>query len=217
MDCSPPGFFVHGISQARILEWVAISFSRGSSQPRNQISVSCIGRQILYPCASRKAHTAFRAALWGPSCLKLCLRDCMDIKNQGFNPRANMGLNTQTPSAILISTSHKELKSIFFLVFWISFPFFSFELSFVLKIFLIFHLLYLFLMYEGLDYISWVHHVALIWRVRNSLLFQFLFHWFLETLNVTISHFSNFFVVTLAFFCPVFLKKLFILYWSTAN
>ena len=33
MDCSPPGFSVHGISQARILEWVAISFFRGSSQP----------------------------------------------------------------------------------------------------------------------------------------------------------------------------------------
>ena len=35
MDCSPPGFSVYGISQARILEWVAISFSRGSSQPRD--------------------------------------------------------------------------------------------------------------------------------------------------------------------------------------
>ena len=34
MDCSPPGSSVHGILQARILEWVAISFSRGSSQPR---------------------------------------------------------------------------------------------------------------------------------------------------------------------------------------
>ena len=33
MDCSPPGFSVHGISQARILEWVAISFSRGSPNP----------------------------------------------------------------------------------------------------------------------------------------------------------------------------------------
>ena len=51
MDCSPPGSSIHGISQARILEWVAISFSRGSSRPRNwtPIScVSCIGRQILY-------------------------------------------------------------------------------------------------------------------------------------------------------------------------
>ena len=35
MDCSPLGFSVHGISQARILEWVAISFSRRSSQPRS--------------------------------------------------------------------------------------------------------------------------------------------------------------------------------------
>ena len=35
MDCSPPGSFVHGILQARILEWVAISFSRGTSQPRD--------------------------------------------------------------------------------------------------------------------------------------------------------------------------------------
>ena len=43
MDCSPPGSSVHWISQARMLEWVAISFSRGSSQPRDQICVSCIG------------------------------------------------------------------------------------------------------------------------------------------------------------------------------
>ena len=35
MDCSPPGSSVHGILQARILEWVAISFSRGLSQPRD--------------------------------------------------------------------------------------------------------------------------------------------------------------------------------------
>ena len=48
MDCSPPAFFVHGISQARILEWVAISFSKESSQPRNGTCIFCIGRQILY-------------------------------------------------------------------------------------------------------------------------------------------------------------------------
>ena len=41
-DCSLPGSSVHGISQARILEWVAISFSRGSSRPRDQTHVSCI-------------------------------------------------------------------------------------------------------------------------------------------------------------------------------
>ena len=51
MDCSLTGSSVHGILQARILEWVAISSSRGSSRPRdrNHFScVSCIGRQILY-------------------------------------------------------------------------------------------------------------------------------------------------------------------------
>jgi len=42
MDYSPPGSSVHGILQARILEWVAILFSRESSQPRDQIQVFCI-------------------------------------------------------------------------------------------------------------------------------------------------------------------------------
>ena len=42
MDCSPPGSSVHAIFQERILEWVAISFSRGSSWPRDQTLVSCI-------------------------------------------------------------------------------------------------------------------------------------------------------------------------------
>ena len=42
MDSSQPGFSVHRVSQAKILEWVAISFSRGSSRPRNRTRVSCI-------------------------------------------------------------------------------------------------------------------------------------------------------------------------------
>ena len=42
VDCSPPGSSVHGILQARILEWVAIPFSRGSSWPRDWTQVSCI-------------------------------------------------------------------------------------------------------------------------------------------------------------------------------
>ena len=51
MDCILPGASVHGVLQARILEWVTTSFSRGSSQPRDQTHVSrvsCIGRQIPY-------------------------------------------------------------------------------------------------------------------------------------------------------------------------
>ena len=44
MDCSPPGSSIHGVFQARILEWVPIPFSIGSSQPRDRTPVSCIGR-----------------------------------------------------------------------------------------------------------------------------------------------------------------------------
>ena len=50
-----PGSSIHGIFQTRVLEWVAISFSRGSSQPRDWICVSCIGRQILYHWATWEA------------------------------------------------------------------------------------------------------------------------------------------------------------------
>ena len=42
VDCSLPGFSVHGILQARILEWVAMPSSRKSSRPRDQTSISCI-------------------------------------------------------------------------------------------------------------------------------------------------------------------------------
>ena len=67
-DCSPPGSSVHGISQARTLEWVIISYSRGSSQPRDQTGVSfvsCIGRWIPYHCATLEAH--FILAFFYPS------------------------------------------------------------------------------------------------------------------------------------------------------
>ena len=48
MDCCPPSFSVLGISQARVLEWVAISFFRGSSQPRDWTHVSCIAGRFFF-------------------------------------------------------------------------------------------------------------------------------------------------------------------------
>ena len=54
MDCSLPGSSVHGILQARILEWVTISFSKGSSWPRDRIRVSCIGGRRLNLWATRE-------------------------------------------------------------------------------------------------------------------------------------------------------------------
>ena len=53
-DYSLPGFSVHGILQARILEWVAIPFSRGSSQPRTQTRVSCTADRFFTIWATRK-------------------------------------------------------------------------------------------------------------------------------------------------------------------
>ena len=67
MDCSPPSSSVHRISQARTLEWVAISFSRGSSWPRDRTHVSCIGRQILYHWATRESPAKWRFA--NPHCV----------------------------------------------------------------------------------------------------------------------------------------------------
>ena len=58
MDYSQPAFSVHGICQARILEWVAISSIRGSSQRGEWTCISCIGRQILYRLATGEAKKA---------------------------------------------------------------------------------------------------------------------------------------------------------------
>ena len=70
VDCSPPGSSVPGILQARILEWVAISFSRGSSQPRDQTQVSCIAGRHFNLWATREAclyiyrHTEMQVHAW---------------------------------------------------------------------------------------------------------------------------------------------------------
>ena len=56
MDCSPPSSSIHGILQARILEWVANSFSRGSFRPRDQTQVSHIAGRRFNLCTTREAH-----------------------------------------------------------------------------------------------------------------------------------------------------------------
>ena len=58
MDWSPPGSSVHEIFQARVLEWVAISFSKGSSQPRDWTQVPCTASRFFIDLATREAPTA---------------------------------------------------------------------------------------------------------------------------------------------------------------
>ena len=59
MDCSPPDSSVHGVFQARILEWVSIPFSRRSSQPRDQTQVSCIADRVFIVWATRESLLQF--------------------------------------------------------------------------------------------------------------------------------------------------------------
>ena len=54
--CDSMDYAVGGILQARILEWVAFSFSRGSSQPRDQTQVSCIAGRFFSSWATREAQ-----------------------------------------------------------------------------------------------------------------------------------------------------------------
>ena len=54
VDCIPPRFSVHGILQARILEWIIIPFSKGSSLPRDQTWEHC--RQFLYHLSHQESH-----------------------------------------------------------------------------------------------------------------------------------------------------------------
>ena len=79
MDCSPPGSSVHGISQARILEWVAIPFSMGSSQPRDRAHVSyisCTGRRVLHHQCHLRSHLKLFL-----SCLFMLISSCTTSRN----------------------------------------------------------------------------------------------------------------------------------------
>ena len=89
MDCSLLGSCVHGIPQARILEWVTIPFSRGSSQPRDQTQVSyvfCIGRQVLYHLSLIKVNRSLWK--WGSW---ICTFSQISRWFFFFSPKSQMG------------------------------------------------------------------------------------------------------------------------------
>ena len=75
MNCSPPDHSVHGILQARIPEWVAISFSRGSSLLRDQTQVSCIAGRFFIVWATREAPS-----WWTPFTISWKILDILDAK-----------------------------------------------------------------------------------------------------------------------------------------
>ena len=65
-DCSPQSSSVHGILQARILEWIVIPFSKGSSWPRDQTQVSCIAGRFFTIWATREAQFEGNLAFISP-------------------------------------------------------------------------------------------------------------------------------------------------------
>ena len=68
MDCSLPGSSVHGVLQARVLEWVAISFSRGSFQPRDQTRISCIAGRCFTLWTTREDLSSVQFSSVTQSC-----------------------------------------------------------------------------------------------------------------------------------------------------
>ena len=73
MNCSPPGSFVLGILQARILEWVAMLSSRGSSRPRDWTRVSCIADRFFTIWATTHTHTHTQ---WNVTQPKKLMKSC---------------------------------------------------------------------------------------------------------------------------------------------
>ena len=96
MDCSPPGSSIHWILQARILEWVAISFSRGSSQPRDRTQVSRIAGVGFNLWATREAIQTFSVQFSSvaQTCLTLC--DPMNHSTPGLPVHHQLWEFTQT-------------------------------------------------------------------------------------------------------------------------
>ena len=88
MDCSLPGSSVHGIFQAIVLEWIAISFSKGSSQPRDRTWVSRIvdrrftvwaTREVGSPCEWRGGACHCSRVMVGESGLETCWRRSLEV------------------------------------------------------------------------------------------------------------------------------------------
>ena len=94
MDCSLPGSSVHEILQARILEWVAIPFSRASSWPRDQIWISGITGRFFTVWAPREAKEIYQIRSVAQSCPTLC--DPMNRSTPGLPVHHQLLEFTQT-------------------------------------------------------------------------------------------------------------------------
>ena len=107
MHFSPPGSSVHGISQTSILEWVAISFSRGSSWPRAWAHL-LLGRWIFYHWTTREAHwqdTASQTSL----CMQITLGSCSITDSSSVGLQQRMRLCPQTSLRTQITLGSRSI------------------------------------------------------------------------------------------------------------
>ena len=86
MNCSSPGFSVCVILQARILEWVAISFCRGSSQPKGWTCISWVGSRVLYRWATKEAPSGSQSVNPEPKA-SISSGTLLEIQIPGPSPR----------------------------------------------------------------------------------------------------------------------------------
>ena len=84
MDCSLPGSSVHGIFQARKLDRVAISYSRGSSRPRDQIPISCIAGRFFTTTPAGKPNVS--EGFLGCTCMLSCSVVSDSLQPHGLQP-----------------------------------------------------------------------------------------------------------------------------------
>ena len=88
MDRSLPGSSVHGILQARILEWVAIPFSRGSSQARDQTQDSWVAGRFFTIWATREAQSEPKG---GQNHISQTCSESALLRFKGYKPKTNFG------------------------------------------------------------------------------------------------------------------------------
>ena len=107
VDCSTLGSSVHGISQARILEWIAISFSRGSCQPRDQSHISCISCTaggFLTDWATREAKTPYSNV----NCSHHVIRYIKDLLILQLEVGTFWPTSSNFPTPLPVSSNHKS-------------------------------------------------------------------------------------------------------------
>ena len=135
MDCSPPGSSVHGMLQARILEWVAMPSSRASSSSKGQTHVSCSSCIAGAFFAAEPLAKAFKFSTWGQTekmgSAKLSVSSLLFIREEGLKvPTQGSRLGCLVtvgvcadhlylflPLQLLIACSRKALESLWYSIF----------------------------------------------------------------------------------------------------